>query len=451
MMALDFQTLAQTAASRGLNTVCEGLAITALSWIALRWSGIRNSMTRFAVWFSTLLVVVMLPLLAPSEGAGFNLHASLVFSSWWATWLLFIWALIAGCLLLRVGLSLLHVARIRKQCSEIEPGLHPKLLELQSQVSCSRRIRFLVSDSLRLPAALGFFRPAVVLPSWALVELSPGELKAVVLHELAHIRRWDDWTNLMQKILKSVFFFHPALWFIDGRLALEREIACDDLVLEQTANAKIYAASLVSVAEKVIAERMRMGKALALAQTVLGRVRELSIRLAQILDVNRPRSVRGWKPASAMIGTLAMVAVGTAPYVPELVSFRSPTNSGMVSASSIDRATSAIAIPAKWVEKSTPVVASAVSQNSQNRSRVASVPQHKSNGMVIPAKMKAPNQNRSPRVTMAKSSDRTTEERTLLVIRSTPFDEDGAALWTLSVWRVRGMNGEQIQIVMNSI
>ena len=448
MMALDFQTLAQTAASRGLNTLCEGFAITGLSWIALRWSGTRNSMTRFAVWFSTLLVVVMLPLLTPSEGPGFNLHASLVFSSGWAAWLLLIWAVIAVGLLLRVGLSLLHVARIRKQCREIDPGLYPALLELQSQVSCPRRIRFLVSDSLRLPAALGFFRPAVVLPSWALVELSPAELKAVVLHELAHIRRWDDWTNLLQKILKGVFFFHPAVWFIDGRLALEREIACDDLVLEQTANAKIYAASLVSVAEKAIAERMRMGKAFALAQTVLGRVRQLSTRISQILDSNRSRPVHGWKLASAMIGGLAMVAVGTAPYVPEVVSFRGAGNSAAVSASPSRGVMSGISIPAKWAERSTPAVAS---RSERDRSRVAERYQDESHGMMIPVKASAPKQNRLPRVTMAKASERTPRPRTLLVIHSDPFDEYGPAVWTLSVWRVSSENGEQIQIVMNQI
>ena len=62
-------------------------------------------------------------------------------------------------------------------------------------------------------------------------ELSTLELNAILLHELAHLRRRDDWTNLIQKIVGALLFFHPAVWWIEKKLALEREMACDDLVL----------------------------------------------------------------------------------------------------------------------------------------------------------------------------------------------------------------------------
>ena len=65
-----------------------------------------------------------------------------------------------------------------------------------------------------------------------------------------------------------------------------------------------------------------MGRALALAQSALGRVREVSQRVAQILDPKRPRTTHGWRPALAMIGTLAAVTVGAVPYAPELISFQ---------------------------------------------------------------------------------------------------------------------------------
>src|SRR5581483_3874425 len=203
-------------------------------------------------------------------------------SSSWAVNLFLAWATIATFLLLRLGISLWHVAKLRRQCTEVDLEWQPEFLDWLQKFPHRGQIRILLSEAVRLPAAIGFFRPAIVLPSWTLRELSADELKVIVLHELAHLRRWDDWTNLAQKLVKALFFFHPAVWWIDSRLALEREVACDDMVLAHTQNAAGYASSLISLAERAISDKSRGGRALLLAQTVLGRVRELSQRLAQI-------------------------------------------------------------------------------------------------------------------------------------------------------------------------
>ena len=78
--------------------------------------------------------------------------------------------------------------------------------------------------------------PMIVLPKWTLGELSTSELNSILIHELAHIERRDDWTNLAQRILRALFFFHPAVWWVERQLSLEREMACDDVVLARTAN-----------------------------------------------------------------------------------------------------------------------------------------------------------------------------------------------------------------------
>jgi len=65
-----------------------------------------------------------------------------------------------------------------------------------------------------------------------------------LLHEFAHLGRWDDWTNLAQKLVRTIFFFHPAVWWIEKRLSLEREMACDDVVLAETQNPRAYAECL---------------------------------------------------------------------------------------------------------------------------------------------------------------------------------------------------------------
>jgi beta-lactamase regulating signal transducer with metallopeptidase domain len=457
MIAPGFQSLAQLMAGRTLNTVVEGFAVAGLSWCALRCFGARSSMTRFAVWFSTLLVIAALPLLTRSgSSVGVGMHpAELALSSDWAVGLFAGWALIASVLLVRLGLSLYHVSVLRSDCREIDANDYPALTKVGLDLQQSRRVKFLVSDDVRVPTALGFFRPAVLLPAWALRDLSPDELKGIVLHELAHLRRWDDWTNLAQKFVEALFFFHPAVWWIDSRLALERELACDDMVLEQTASARIYAASLVSVAEKVVAEKIRMQRALALAQSALGRVREVSQRVKQILDKDRRPASDGWRPALAMIGILAMVTVAGMPYAPELISFQSKPEPAFSATSESLPAFGAKAIPASWAIKPASTARQktageaslrayeGVRHGMVNKARVAS------RQMVIPAATRI-TKNRAPNVVLAKAAVRNHPAQTLLVMRSTQLDENGAPVWTLSIWRIRTANGYQ-QMIQETI
>src|SRR5438270_12562549 len=123
MMGLDFQTVAQVAAGRALNTLLEGFALAALSWTALRYFGARSSMTRFAVWFATLLVIAGLPLLSLSDSASAssNLRVpEVMLSSVWALRLFLAWTVISGGLLVRLGVSLSHIYRLRRACREVE-------------------------------------------------------------------------------------------------------------------------------------------------------------------------------------------------------------------------------------------------------------------------------------------------------------------------------------------
>jgi hypothetical protein len=317
-------------------------------------------------------------------------------------------------------------------------------------------VKLLVSDKVQVPVALGFFHPAVVIPRWALSDLSPDERKVIVLHELAHLRRWDDWTNLLQQVLKALFFFHPAVWWLDSRLALEREIACDDLVLEQASSARAYAASLVSVAEKVVAERLRMGRALELAQSALGRMREVSARIMRILD-HRPPSHRGWRPAAAMIGTMALVTVGAMPYAPELVSFDKKAEPAFSAESS--GVSSAQVVPAalRWSggDSTSTVPMRTTARRTVTRSRGKDLRFARGSGspLVVPAKAMMSRVNPKPKVLMAKADQPTKPAATLVVFRSAAVDRSGAPVWTLSVWRVTRPDGQTVQelIVMNSI
>jgi hypothetical protein len=148
-------------------------------------------------------------------------------------------------------------------------------------------------------------------------ELSADELNHIVLHELAHLQRWDDWTNLAQQIVKALLFFHPAAWWIEKRAALEREIACDDAVLAETSRPRAYAECLAHLAEKSFVHR-----SLAMAQAALGRVRQMSTRVARILDQNRPASSSMiWRPTAALVTVFAIGCGAWLSRTPKLLAF----------------------------------------------------------------------------------------------------------------------------------
>src|SRR5947209_5722692 len=260
--------IAELSAARLLNSLAEGLFVAVLAWVLLRVLGRQNSGTRFAIWFSALVIIAAMPLVGMRSAAGAaSLRPEIAIASSWAVYIFAGWAAIAFCALARVAIGLWNVRKLRLSCVLLDQSLttrntneytglttedreeHRGLIESTTTRS-ARPVCVAVSERVQVPTAVGFFRPMVILPKWTVEELSAEELRAVVLHEVAHLRRWDDWSNLAQKLIRALFFFHPAVWWIDNRLTLEREMACDDLVLAETSDPRSYAECLVSLAEK---------------------------------------------------------------------------------------------------------------------------------------------------------------------------------------------------------
>jgi len=320
----DMQGLTWLAAGRILNGVAEATALAAGAWMLLRVLRLPNASTRFAVWFAAMLVVAAFPvfgaLLVNTPAAGSASSPSLItLPASWAACGLAVWAALAGVGLARLGLSFRELRRLREDCKVID--LRCLDSSLQKTLEEFRRVRpveLRTSERIKVPTAIGFFRPAVILPAWTLRELSADELHSVMLHELAHLRRWDDWTALIQELLRALFCIHPAVWWIAGRLSLEREMACDDLVVAETANPRAYAQCLVSVAEKSFLRR-----GVALAQAAVGRMRHTSLRVAQLLDGKPHRATRVWKPAVALVGVFSAACLIMLTRTPQLVMFGS--------------------------------------------------------------------------------------------------------------------------------
>ncbi len=223
--------------------------------------------------------------------------------------LLSVWVLIVagrGALLAR---RLVDVRRLKASSRSASQGLQSLFHNLRGSLRTRRNVRLNISDTQRTAVVLGFIHPAVLLPGEMDETASRGEAEDILRHELAHVARWDDWGNLLQQTIQGALFFHPAAWWISGELALEREIACDDHVLEASGRPRDYALTLANVAS-----RMSQCRPL-LAPGVLNNNSQLQKRITMILNTHRDRSPRLAKSrlgfftsATALLAVLAINA-----------------------------------------------------------------------------------------------------------------------------------------------
>jgi bla regulator protein blaR1 len=326
-MSVSLNTMAEIFALRLLDSLIEGGAICLCAALILRVVPRQNAATRFAVWFLALVAVAVLPWISGAWlHAGITnpaaRHAAVAIPESWAIYFLVGWGVLALWFSLRLGQAIWHLNALRRNCIDVAPSeLDPVLQETLQRHAGSRRIALCTSEQVRVPTAVGLVKPVILIPHWLMRELSPAELNQVVLHELAHFRRWDDWTNLIQQVVTALLFFHPAIWWIEKKLGLEREMACDDAVLAETASPRAYAECLAHLAEKTLVNR-----SIALAQAVLGKVRQTSARVARILDVNRPAPARYTsRLAVSLVAVLAIACAVVYSRSPKLITFeRSP-------------------------------------------------------------------------------------------------------------------------------
>jgi len=158
----------------------------------------------------------------------------------------------------RILWSYRHLSRVKAQAVPASAELRASFDEWSLACRIRRPVRLLISDEIQSPIAVGFRRPAVVLPAAVIHQLSGRDLDHVVLHELAHLARRDDWSNLMARFLQGVLAFHPVANWILRQLDREREMACDEWVVEVTGQVKPYAASLARVFELCLARRQAL-------------------------------------------------------------------------------------------------------------------------------------------------------------------------------------------------
>jgi beta-lactamase regulating signal transducer with metallopeptidase domain len=175
------------------------------------------------------------------------------------------------------------------------------LAGLCRRLAVSRPVRLLSSFAVEVPTAVGTLSPIILVPASAFTGLSAIQLEAMLAHELAHIRRADFLVNLLQSVVETLLFYHPAVWWVSGRIRVERENCCDDLAVEATGNARAYAAALAEM------EGLRAPRIAAAASG--GRLIDRVSRLIAPASVPAHRAAR-WLPG-ALAGA-ALLLTGAA-------------------------------------------------------------------------------------------------------------------------------------------
>jgi beta-lactamase regulating signal transducer with metallopeptidase domain len=446
---LALETVAQISVERIINALPEGLVVAFFAWVLLRVLRRQNSGTRFAVWFLALLTIAALPVLGsfnprqttPAGMSWGSLRPAITVPGSWALFLFLAWAIGASAAMARLAFGLWRLRQLRRSCTAIDAAdLDPAMRKTLDTIDSSRSITITTSEQVRVPAAIGFWKRTVVLPAWTLRELPPDDLNIILLHELAHLRRGDDWTNLIQKVVRALFFFHPAVWWIENRVSMEREMACDDAVLAATANPHGYASCLVSLLEKSLAHRLSHER-WSMAHAAVRRAREASLRLAQILDTNRPVATRVWKPALGMVGTFAVVCLMALPHSPQLVAF--DQGSAVSNSNHGYSAGYSPAVSSSGLQTAAVIPVALRTRDSVSAKVKVARPHAVAGHRLTPPQMIAARLNSAPppnRVVATRASadqEMAPQSRTLVFIEATEYmTSPDSAVWSVHVWRV---------------
>ena len=162
----------------------------------------------------------------------------------------------------------------RRAVAAVSPLVEAAAREIAHRLELQRGVAVLESAAVSVPTLIGWVRPVVLLPAAALAGLTPMQLEAVLAHELAHVRRHDYLINLLQHLVETLLFYHPAVWWISAEIRAERENCCDDLAVAVCGDRLVYVsalAELTSIERRAFALAATDGSLLTRIRRILGR------------------------------------------------------------------------------------------------------------------------------------------------------------------------------------
>jgi beta-lactamase regulating signal transducer with metallopeptidase domain len=282
-----------------------------------------SAAARSVVWTNVFLLLALLQVLpslgeqgAPENGIS---HSPFHLDPVWSVAIASVWAMLSLWRGVQLILSAIRIRGLARRATPIHVDLALKtFLDGKAGDGQSGRSAELCSSAeVERPSVFGFFRPRILLPQGLVEKLSALELRQVVLHEMEHLRRADDWTNLVQKVGLVLFPLNPVLIWVERKLCAERELACDDRVLYSTGARKAYATCLTRLAEFSMLRR-----SFSLMLGAWERQSELVSRVHRIL--RRPDESMHGSQAIILTGSLILsVLIGAIVLArsPQLISF----------------------------------------------------------------------------------------------------------------------------------
>lgn len=307
-----------------LNGTAQGLLLVLFAAGLLRFHRGFNAATRYAIAFGTILLLALLPLIhlaweegeplivtsevergsigrreviaqedvrIPSnESPVLDLRSRFDMPAYAGEILVAFVLFISGFRLAMLGVQLIRLRVLKRTAGQAPEPVRELFSKLCVELKVTREPQLRLAPGIPAPMVAGFARPAVLLTPELGNLAEPKGLETILRHELAHVVRRDDWANLVQQVIRAVFFFHPGVAWLSRRITIDREIACDDHVLEALQDRKAYASTLTE-----FASRSQGGQAIA-APAAWSQQSQLKQRINMILDTKRnnvPRLSRG--------------------------------------------------------------------------------------------------------------------------------------------------------------
>ena len=328
--------LAASLTSAFFAAVWQGVLLAAVSALCLRLIPALTAAARFLVWLTVAVLTLLLPFVQTSAPYALGSHAfprtlSLSLDSRWTVFVAAVWAVASLVRAVQLATGAVTLYRLARAATPIAAPEICAALLAKSRRAESHPVQLCSSTHVDRPSVLGFFHPRILLPAGLIATLTPEELYQVLLHELEHLRRRDDWTNLLGRLALVIFPLNPVLLWLERRLATERELACDDRVLEATGARKSYAAFLAHLAEHTL---LRRGVSLALSLVGISAAplnglkpsrSELGRRVTRILGF--PTRTLNPRISAALVTGLIVLTTGGSvelAHSPQLIQFTSP-------------------------------------------------------------------------------------------------------------------------------
>ena len=190
-------------------------------------------------------------------------------------WIVFAWGAGVVVFSVRLAVGAWHVRRFRRHSADAPPEWRARLQRLAGRFGLRDWVTLRASAQVDSPMVVGWWRPVILVPVGLLSGMPPDEVEALLLHELAHVRRHDVLVGRLQAVVEVVLFFHPATWWISSQVRRSREACCDDLAVARGANRTEYARALAALAEMAVGQSTRPWAPAAGGGPLLHRIRRL--------------------------------------------------------------------------------------------------------------------------------------------------------------------------------